>query len=115
MLLFRLDERSDFTYAPRVSIRTPSVEGASWRRVHRTRYLPADHFADTPVRRVGYRNGRDQSLGVRMEGLVYDHASLAKFDNFPQIHHRYPVTHVTGESEVVGNVEKGRTSSLHKS
>lgn len=98
----------EFLFADVHRERAAGMERAAGRRVGRTWHITRqdDAFFDFP--RVGHRNGRHQSLGVRMLWRFEQFFRIRHFDDFPEVHDRHFVGHVLDDAQIVRDEQVGQ-------
>jgi hypothetical protein len=84
---------------------TARAKGTTRRRIGRAGELTGqDHaFALAPSLGSRQRNGRKQSLGIRVPGATVYVLGRSHLHDLSEVHDRHTVTHVTDHAKVVGD------------
>ncbi len=77
------------------------------RRIDRARDFPFENDFLPLQNRVGHRDGGEESLRVRMPGVLVENLGRGHLDDPPQVHHPHVITDVGHHIQVVGDEQVG--------
>ncbi len=80
-------------------------------RLGRIRHLSLEYYALTPEIGIRHRDGRQQRLGIRVDGILEDRSGWAELHYSTQIHHGDPVSQIGDYAEVM-RYEQNRKSEV---
>jgi hypothetical protein len=91
--------------------RTPGMKIATWGRIAWAGHIA---FQDNPLAlslriRVSHWDGREQSFGVWMQGMVIHLILNTQLGDLAQVHHCNPTADVPHHTQVVGDKQVGQT------
>ena len=90
-----------------LAVHTAGMEVASERWIHGTGYIALQNLTIFLETRIRNGNRGQKGFGVRMQRVVVQLGAARHFNDFPQIHHRYPVAHIFHHTQIVGDKQVG--------
>ena len=94
--------------ASALTIAAAGMETAAPGRIQRAGNVAVQDNPPTPFFAIGNRDGRNQGLGIWMQGLQKKFTAASQFDNFTQVHDGHAITDVTNDAQIMGYEQVGQ-------